>query len=71
MGLKSGLSLGPEGLTGGVAAGAKTPAEMMAESIGGGGGGGSGGGVQDTGEGDKQGLFGRLWNGKKGKRKER
>lgn len=73
MGLKSGLSLGPDGLTGGgagvAAPGVKTPAEMMAESRGGGGG---GGGVQDdTGDGGKQGLFDRLWNGKKGKRKER
>lgn len=76
MGLKSGLSLGPDGVTGGVPAGAakapvgaRTPAEMMAASSGGGAGGG--GSVEDTGEGGKQGLFGRLWNGKKGKRKER
>ena len=66
MGLKSGLSLGPDGVTGGVAAaplGAKTPAEMMAESRGGGGDG------QDAGGGGgKRGLFGRLW---KGKEKER
>lgn len=59
MGLKSGVSLGPDGVGRGPAA-FRTPEEIMAESNGGRAGG------KKTNEGGKTGLFGRLWN-KKGK----